>query len=195
MAALVGVKAEVAAPRGVLSMLRYPPGRGPQPQHCGRQQRLMSSLWIRSGSTRVRKAIDVAAHVLAAIIVIGWMLDCSGVGAIPPEAVTHGRLTNSHRALNAFGLHHGRPPNSLEELESSGFLSTPAVDGWGRRLVYTWDGKGIVRLGSWGADGRPGGEAEDADQLRQFFTWDETGSFLPHDPSVSSFDSESYDSR
>ena len=121
----------------------------------------------------VAVAVLLMAAASCALYLLGW-------GRIPPGARTLGGINRVQSALNAFGRQFGRPPGSLLELEESGFLLLQSNDEWGRPLIYSVDGSGLVELGSLGADGKPGGSGDDADLLRQFLTWDAAGGFVPH---------------
>ena len=148
--------------------------------------RLRPSRWTLKRAARLAWKVLVASIVISWVLYwcLGWVLHYGlGMGIIPPAADTEARIVRAHHALNAFGSRHGRPPKSLEELEATGFLPSPARDGWGRPLIYSSGKEMPVRLGSFGADGLPGGDGDDADQFHEFFPWDAEGKFLPHDPS------------
>lgn len=75
----------------------------------------------------------------------------------------HVRLTSSMiattgEAIKLYRLQNNRVPRSLRRLVPNYAGSIP-TDAWGRKLIYVPG----MRLGSFGADGKPGGTGENAD--------------------------------
>lgn len=100
-----------------------------------------------------------------------------GSDALPADATdeqrtsqTRSRLELIGSAVERFSEKHGELPRSLDEMADkdkrfAAVLRAMAHDGWGRELLYT-PGDGAFELRSLGADGKPGGEAADADLSR-----------------------------
>lgn len=81
------------------------------------------------------------------------------------------------RAVYRFEDRRGRWPTSLDQL-ARGFLDQPAIDPWGRALLYaTKPGRRGYVLGCYGSDGQRGGQGE----ARDWFI--ENGRFVD-EPSV-----------
>lgn len=86
-------------------------------------------------------------------------------------------MISTARAIYRFEDRRNRWPTSLDQL-SPGFLERPAIDPWGRTLVYaTKPGRRGYVLGCYGSDGRRGGAGE----ARDWFI--ENGRFVD-EPSV-----------
>jgi general secretion pathway protein G len=82
-------------------------------------------------------------------------------GAVSNYAVQKARdlMTRTARALETHRMRHGRLPAKLADV-----LDEPPVDPWGNRLEYaTTRGGRSYAVRSFGADGKPGGEGENAD--------------------------------
>jgi hypothetical protein len=60
-------------------------------------------------------------------------------------------------------------PGSLSQLPPRRGYRDILTDDWGHALIYRKDGEATFTLTSLGADGRPGGEGEDADLEETYF--------------------------
>ncbi len=70
------------------------------------------------------------------------------------------------KAIKLYKSDTGKWPQQLEDLsEEIDDMSKAVIDPWGNHYVYQYTGSGDppYRLGSYGADGQPGGEGDNAD--------------------------------
>jgi general secretion pathway protein G len=92
------------------------------------------------------------------------------------QSVAKQKLSEIEKAVDMFSYDYGRLPISLDELVSRpsdvsedkwnppSLRSKDLVDPWGREFLYQQPGEhGTYDLMSYGADGQPGGEKENAD--------------------------------
>jgi hypothetical protein len=77
-------------------------------------------------------------------------------------AETIARVHELAALLRNYASEFGRYPTEAEFAHSAGRGDIRFFDGWRRRVFYVSEAGG-VRIGSYGADGRPGGEGGDAD--------------------------------
>ena len=71
-------------------------------------------------------------------------------------------MLRTSRALYRFEERRRRFPAALDQL-SPGFLDEPAVDPWGRKLLYAAKSRRGYVLGCYGSDGQRGGDGEARD--------------------------------
>ncbi|QDU95051.1 type II secretion system protein GspG [Lignipirellula cremea] len=90
------------------------------------------------------------------------------VDRIPHTATTQTRLQGTQHRLHQYWQQHGRVPLSPEDLPDEAGRDGSLVDGWGRPFYWNSDGISQVTVGSYGRDGKPGGENEDADSLIEY---------------------------
>lgn len=77
------------------------------------------------------------------------------------------RIPETATQIDLFKLRRGRLPTSLRELVVAGYAKEIPKDAWGRTLIYFTDPslRDGYRVGSYGADGRAGGEGEAEDDF------------------------------
>ncbi len=107
--------------------------------------------------------LGLAAVGTAVVVTLRDQLVCE-VGGVQ---VTQLKLRQVHQSLLVFEARHGRFPTDEEGLEllvEEGLLAD-ADDPWGHPLNYTVQPGDAEAFELWsgGADGRPGGDADDAD--------------------------------
>ena len=116
------------------------------------------------------------------IVLLLLILALLGIGRwaqIPPRSRTASCIRFNMRRILEYAYDHNQLPAILSVLpEKSGF-SNRIMDAWGRPLEYYVDASGTVTLRSLGADGQPGGEAEDRDIEGIFHTKDDRGRWAP----------------
>ena len=79
--------------------------------------------------------------------------------------LTKAMIAQSGEMLDLYKLKKGQYPAALSELVAAGYTKETPKDAWQRDLIYTRDPRSAsgFKLGSYGADGTPGGEGENAD--------------------------------
>jgi general secretion pathway protein G len=112
-------------------------------------------------------------ELLVVITIIGILAGIVGVNvfrAMREANVTSTKtqMTNIKNAIDQYMMANRRLPDSLEELvgpPESRFLDSDEVptDAWGNDFVYHRRTGRVYELMSYGADGLPGGQDEDAD--------------------------------
>lgn len=119
--------------------------------------------------------------VLVIIAVVAGTIVMSGILGRPDEAratTTKAGITTIESALKMYRLDNGDYPTTAQGLKAltektttpplpttfpqGGYLSAPAVDGWGKPYEYSSEG-GAFTIRSLGKDGKVGGEGVDAD--------------------------------
>jgi general secretion pathway protein G len=119
--------------------------------------------------------------VLVIIAVVAGSIVMSGILGRPDEAratTTKSGISTIESALKMYRLDNGDYPTTAQGLKAltektttpplpatfpqGGYLSAPALDGWGKPFEYTSEG-GAFTIRSLGKDGKVGGEGVDAD--------------------------------
>lgn len=94
------------------------------------------------------------------LLVIGCL---SGCCKITPKEMTHTAMIETFVRIDIYAETNHSIPGSLEVLPRRKGYGNQTTDGWGRPLHYRVTQDGIITLTSLGADGKPGGEGENAD--------------------------------
>jgi general secretion pathway protein G len=112
-------------------------------------------------------------ELLVVITIIGILattVTLKVIGALAQARVTKAKaeIAKMKEAVNMFSIvNNGKMPETLEALAEpqkgypEGFIDI-AKDPWGNDYEYERTGRKVI-IRSWGADGAPGGEDEDAD--------------------------------
>jgi hypothetical protein len=112
------------------------------------------------------KKIIIVAVVMAAVIGLLALL----VDVIPPKAATMSAMTETFVRISLYARQSNSIPPSLSVLPKRTGYANQTVDAWKRPLHYEVTPDGIITLTSLGKDGQPGGEADDADITRRYYT-------------------------
>lgn len=127
---------------------------------------------------RLRQAGFSLAELMVVIVILGLLATVvvpRVVGYLGKASVTVAKMdiTSIAEAIKNYQIQNGgRLPESLDVLiqkddDGNQFLELDElpVDPWGNEYEYTpeYDGPGTFRVLSYGADGEPGGEGENAD--------------------------------
>jgi len=72
--------------------------------------------------------------------------------------------------INLYAHQYGTVPPSLEILPKREGYANRIADGWNQPLQYTIHEDGIITLTSLGRDREPGGDGDDADISRSYYT-------------------------
>ncbi len=99
---------------------------------------------------------------------IAWNTDATWESSFDVRPSTAAGMTRGYMLRTLFRIkdytkQHRALPQSLDVIPKKEGRWDRITDGWGRRLLYKTNGDGTITLASLGADGRPGGEGEDAD--------------------------------
>jgi len=89
------------------------------------------------------------------------------VDVIPPKSQTIGAQVETAVRIGMYLEKDGKLPDSLASLPIREHYANRTSDGWGRPLIYQVDGDSFT-LTSYGRDGKPGGEGDDADELVKY---------------------------
>jgi len=87
----------------------------------------------------------------------------SDVHPATTAGMTRGYMLRTLFRIKDYAKQHRALPQSLDLIPNKEGRWDRITDGWGRRLLYRTNSDGTITLTSLGADGRPGGEGEDAD--------------------------------
>lgn len=104
--------------------------------------------------------------LLVLLLLIGVAYVAGRWAAIDPWSMTGVRLRVIKRMLVEYRAANGHFPKTLVGLRDSSGKRAPTRDGWGREFLYTASDD-HARVGSLGADGRPGGEYEAGDMFEE----------------------------
>jgi hypothetical protein len=87
---------------------------------------------------------------------------------IPPESATITSIGETAVRINSYIGKNGRPPESLENLPIRQNYANSIFDGWKRKIIYIYDPtKRMIRLASYGKDGKLGGQGKNQDIIRE----------------------------
>lgn len=116
------------------------------------------------------------------VLVLALVSACASlVDRIPPQALTDTAMTETFVRIEMFMKEHGKTPPNLAVLPTREGYANRTTDAWGRELQYTVDDTGIITLRSLGADGKPGGDGLNKDNVRRYRTRNPDGSSCIHD--------------
>jgi len=111
-------------------------------------------------------------EVLATLTIIGLLTAIVGFGVVRSVnnarvSTTKTQISNIEGALQAYNLDNASFPSEqdgLEALVTGGYIPRLPEDAWGRPFLYKFPGEnGDLDIFSYGADGEPGGEDQNAD--------------------------------
>ena len=125
----------------------------------------------RGGFTLLEMMVVIAIIGLIAALVVPQIMHRMDEARIKTTRLQIRELEN---AVDMFKVDNGFYPSRLEDLvvrpanvktwPPNGYLKELPGDGWGNEFIYIHPGtRGAYDITSYGADGRPGGEAENAD--------------------------------
>lgn len=103
------------------------------------------------------------------------------VDRIPPSAMSLSAIDETIVRMQLYMREHGQPPPSLAVLPVREGHCNRTTDGWGHEILYSVDEEGIITLTSLGADGKSGGEGDNADIVRRWRTRNADGSSCVND--------------
>src|SRR5438105_392872 len=104
-----------------------------------------------------------AAIILALGLVLAAVVAFSFVDRITPIEMTHTAMTETFVRISLYAETNKAVPPSLDVLPKREGYANRTTDGWKRLLQYSVSGNDVITLRSLGADGKPGGDGENAD--------------------------------
>jgi hypothetical protein len=120
------------------------------------------------------KCIIIIVGPIVIVFVIVYLVSCCFNFRPTPEAKTLTTIGRYFFALNKYAREHKAIPTSLDDLDN---CTNSKNDGWDRPLHYKIDKKNnIITIISYGKDGIPGGEGDNADISDSYFTRKPDGS-------------------
>ena len=112
-------------------------------------------------------------HRLGRLVFITFALTLgasSCLHIITPVEMTRTAMTEGVFRIELYFRQNGSLPPSLQVLPMREGYMNRIVDGWNRPLLYNVDKAGIITLKSFGRDGKPGGDDEDADIWKSYYS-------------------------
>jgi hypothetical protein len=101
------------------------------------------------------------------ILAVGTLVGCralaSFIDIIPPVDLTRSHITETFCRIEMYVKTNKSIPPSLDVLPNRDGYANSTLDGWNRLLQYRVTEDGLITLTSFGADGKPGGDGENAD--------------------------------
>lgn len=107
--------------------------------------------------------------------VCGLLLLGCHIDTIPPESQTYGVMHMIKRRVLRYAKIHNQTPKAIDELPVIPEYDNNTADAWGRPVIYIVEQNRIVKLVSYGKDGREGGVKQDADMVGTFSLKDDQG--------------------
>jgi hypothetical protein len=104
-----------------------------------------------------------ASIILALGFVLAAAVAFCFVDRITPVEMTHTAMTETFVRISLYAETNKALPPSLDVLPKREGYANRRSDGWKRPLQYSVTGNGVITLRSLGADGKPGGDGENAD--------------------------------
>jgi hypothetical protein len=104
-----------------------------------------------------------ACLIIALGLLLALTFALSWANRIPPVSMTRTAMTETLVRINLYAETNKALPSSLDVLPKREGYANRTTDGWKRPLQYTVTGDGVITLRSLGADGKPGGEGDNAD--------------------------------
>jgi len=96
---------------------------------------------------------------------------------ITPVEMTDTAIGETFYRIHIYAQENGKIPTSLDSLPKREGYINRTTDGWDRPLEYRVRPDGIITLTSYGRDGVPGGDGDDADISVSYRTKRADGSF------------------
>jgi hypothetical protein len=136
---------------------------------------VIAPLWAAAAvlffTTKVKRVLAIVAIVLSATIVS--MFQTAILAARegrPRRLMTHNTMKYTLEQIQVYLKEHRQAPPSLQALPVEERSSYEPVDEWGHDLQYSVDRDGVITLTSFGADGKPGGDGQNADIIMHYRT-------------------------
>jgi hypothetical protein len=104
-----------------------------------------------------------APIILALGLILTLVFAFSFVDRITPLEMTRTAMGETFVRISLYAERHKALPPSLDVLPKREGYENRTTDGWNRPLQYTVASDGVITLKSFGADGKPGGDAKNAD--------------------------------
>lgn len=125
---------------------------------------------VRRGRGRSRRRGMTLIEIMVVMVILGLIAGMVGIAVVNAADKARVDRTKSdihaiQGALDLYKARHGRYPDTgtgLKALVDEGILNKPPKDGWDNDFQYLFEGgKAVVK--SYGADGQPGGDGNNAD--------------------------------
>lgn len=113
----------------------------------------------------MRKIIIATVGVAAVFGLMVLLVD-----VIPPEAETVSAMIETFVRISIYAEQSNSIPPSLAVLPKREGYASQTTDAWKRPLRYEITADGIMRLTSLGKDGQPGGEGDNTDITRAYYS-------------------------
>jgi len=98
------------------------------------------------------------------------------IDRISPRDMTTSAITETFVRIGLYAQRNHAIPLSLDVLPKREGYANRTTDGWNRPLLFEVSSNGVIRLTSFGKDGRPGGSGEDTDIAKAYYTRKPDGS-------------------
>jgi hypothetical protein len=131
---------------------------------------------------KVKRVVAIVAIVLSATI-LSMTQTAIFAGRTSRKAITRYRMISTCERIQAYMKQHRRVPPSLTALPAVEGDADKAEDGWGHEIQYSVDHDGVITLTSFGVDGKPGGDGQDADIIMRYRTRNADGTLNVDDES------------
>jgi len=104
----------------------------------------------------------IMKRLLISIIGALTMTGCCAY-VITPIEMTHTAIGETFYRVHLYGKQHHKRPGSFDVLPVREGYANRVTDGWDRKLILEIKEDKVITITSYGADGKLGGEGEDAD--------------------------------
>ena len=108
--------------------------------------------------------------VLCVAFIDSWLVVGYCSTGIGPVDMTETSIGETHVRIYLYMKEHRIVPSDLSVLPDRQGYANRTTDGWGHKLLYSVDNKGIITLSSLGADGKPGGVGVNRDIVHRYAT-------------------------
>ena len=95
---------------------------------------------------------------------------------ITPIEMTHTAIGETFYRVHLYGKQRRKVPDSFDVLPVREGYANKTTDGWDRKLILEIKDDKVMTITSYGKDGKPGGEGEDADISESHWLRKEDGS-------------------
>jgi hypothetical protein len=112
------------------------------------------------------RKIIIATVVVVAVFGLMTLL----VDVIPPKEETVSAMIETFVRISIYAEQNNSIPSSLAVLPKREGYANQTTDAWKRPLRYEITADGIIRLTSLGKDGQPGGEGDNTDITRAYYS-------------------------
>lgn len=131
----------------------------------------------------MKNALIIIALFILSLVFLGiYFLRYDINHVITSTEITYSSIGETIYRIDIYMKKNNAIPESLSILPKRDGYMNRITDGWGRPLTYSISEDGVIKLTSFGKDGKLGGFADDSDITKSYKTRDDHDELIISDP-------------